>query len=57
MLQNQLPTALPRLGANNADVTGAHSPVMAGLILAGYSLAFVAFSFYIFRTRDIGSSQ
>jgi ABC-2 type transport system permease protein len=56
-LQNQLPAALPGLGANNAEMTGAHSPLLAGLILAGYSLAFIAVSFYVFRTRDIGASQ
>jgi ABC-2 type transport system permease protein len=56
-LQNRLPTALPRLGANSGDVTGAHSSLIAGLILAGYSFAFVAVSFYVFRRRDIGSSQ
>jgi ABC-2 type transport system permease protein len=57
VLQNQLPKALQRLGSNNADVTGAHSPLVAGIILAGYSLAFIAISFYVFRRRDIGASQ
>jgi ABC-type transport system involved in multi-copper enzyme maturation permease subunit len=57
VLQNQLPRALPRLGANNADITGAHSPLVAGIILAGYALTFIAVSFYVFRTRDIGASQ
>jgi ABC-2 type transport system permease protein len=57
VLQNQLPRALPRLGANNPEVTGAHSPAVAGIILVAYALTFIAVSFYVFRTRDIGASQ
>lgn len=56
LLQNKVPDVLPRLGGDRGDLAGAHDPVVAGLILAAYSVAFVVIAFALFRRRDIGSS-
>lgn len=57
LLQNQVPAVLPRLGGGREDLAGALSPPMAGLLLAAYTVAFVAIALIAFRRRDIGSSQ
>jgi ABC-2 type transport system permease protein len=57
LLQNKVPEVLPRFGADRVELAGAHSPPVAGLLLAAYTLAFLAISFALFRRRDIGSSQ
>jgi ABC-2 type transport system permease protein len=57
LLQNQVPNVLPRLGGGREDLAGALSPPMAGLLLAGYTVAFVAIALIVFRRRDIGSGQ
>jgi ABC-type transport system involved in multi-copper enzyme maturation permease subunit len=57
LLQNKVPEVLPRFGGGRGEITVAHSPVVAGLIVMGYTLAFISVSFYLFRTRDISSSQ
>ncbi|HYM16525.1 MAG TPA: ABC transporter permease [Dehalococcoidia bacterium] len=55
LLQNKVPAVLPRLGGRG-DVTSL-SPPMAGLLLAGYAVAFIALALIVFRRRDIGSGQ
>lgn len=55
LLQNNVPRVLPRIGGGGD--AAAHSPVEAGLILAGYAAAFVAVALVLYRRRDIGSSQ
>jgi ABC-type transport system involved in multi-copper enzyme maturation permease subunit len=57
LLQNKLPEVLPRFGGGRGEVTVAHSPMVAGLIVMTYTLVFIAVPFYLFRTRDIGASQ
>jgi len=57
LLQNKLPEVLPRFGDGRGEVTVAHSPMVAGLIVMTYTLVFIAVPFYLFRTRDIGASQ
>ena len=57
LLQNRVPAVLPRLGGGGGADTAAHSPLVAGLILAGYAVAFVGVALVLYRRRDIGSSQ
>jgi ABC-2 type transport system permease protein len=57
LLQNQVPAVLPRLGGGREDLAGALSPPMAGLLLAAYTVAFIAIAMTVFRRRDIGSGQ
>jgi len=58
LLQNAVPAVLPRLGGGaGADSGGALSPFNAGLLLAGYTVFFIALALIVFRRRDIGSSQ
>lgn len=57
LLQNKVPAVLPRFGADRGEITGAHSPEAAALILAAYTIAFVAMAFVLFRRRDIGAGQ
>jgi ABC-2 type transport system permease protein len=57
LLQNQVPAVLPRLGGGREDLAGALSPPLAGLLLVGYSVAFIAIAMIAFRRRDIGSGQ
>lgn len=56
LFQNNLPDVLPRLGGDRGDIGSAHGPVVAGLILAGYTVFFVALALTFFRRRDIGSA-
>ncbi len=55
LLQNKLPEVLPRFGGRG-DASGL-TPPEAGLVLALYTIAFVAIAFIVFRRRDIGSGQ
>ncbi len=56
LFQNPLPAVLPRLGGGRGEIGAAHSPLVAGLILAAYTVAFIALAFALFRRRDIGSA-
>jgi ABC-2 type transport system permease protein len=56
LLQNNVPAVLPRLGGGGGD-SPVHSALVAGLILAAYSVAFVSIALVLYRRRDIGSSQ
>ena len=55
LLQNKLPEVLPRFGGRGE--TSGLTPPEAGLVLALYTVAFVAIAFVVFRRRDIGSGQ
>jgi len=57
LLQNKLPEVLPRFGGGRGEVNGALTPPEAGLVLALYTVAFIAIAFFVFRRRDIGSGQ
>jgi ABC-2 type transport system permease protein len=56
LFQNNLPEVLPRLGGGRGEIGPAHSPFVAGLILAGYAVFFIALAIAFFRRRDIGSA-
>ncbi len=57
LLQNKVPEVLPRLGGGGGADSAVHSPLVAGLILVGYAVAFIAVALVLYRRRDIGSSQ
>jgi ABC-type transport system involved in multi-copper enzyme maturation permease subunit len=57
LLQNKVPPVLPRFGGDRGDLVGAHSPEAAAIILALYTIGFVALAFVLFRRRDIGAGQ
>lgn len=58
LLQNNVPAVLPRLGGGGGGGDSpVHSALVAGLILATYSVAFVSIALVMYRRRDIGSSQ
>ena len=57
LFQNNLPGVLPRLGGGRGEIGSAHTPLVAGLILAGYAVAFIGVAFVLFRERDIGSAS
>jgi ABC-2 type transport system permease protein len=58
LLQNKVPAVLPRFGAGGGGaVSPVHSALVAGLILAGYAVAFISVALVLYRRRDIGSSQ
>jgi len=57
MLQNAVPAVLPRIGGGDSVDAGALSPFYAGLLLATYTVVFIALALIVFRRRDIGSSQ
>ena len=59
LLQNELPSALPSFGPSERDLAqrGAHSPEAAALILALYTISFMAVAFVVYRRRDITSSS
>jgi ABC-type transport system involved in multi-copper enzyme maturation permease subunit len=58
MLQNKLPDVLPRFGPTRQELASQHvnSPGMAAIILAVYTVAFVALALYVYRRRDITST-
>ena len=55
--QNSVPGALPRFGADRADLErlNANSPQEAAIILAIYSIVFIALACWVYRRRDITS--
>lgn len=57
LFQNDVPAVLPRLGGGRGELGSAHTPMVAGFILAGYAIAFLAVAFAVFRDRDIGSAS
>ena len=59
LIQNKVPAALPSFGPSERDLArhGAHSPEAAALILALYTVGFLAVAFSVSRRRDITSSS
>ena len=59
LVQNELPAGLPSFGESQRELSrqGALSGEAAALILAGYTLAFIAAAFFAYRRRDITASS
>ncbi len=59
LAQNKLPAGLPSFGPSNVELArqGALSPEAATLVLALYTMGFIALAFVVYRRRDITSSS